>query len=83
MAGGRAIIVAAITIAAPQAGQMIAGRCFSLRTRARQGATRSTSCRKRTSFLLHAWRKPYDLERTRLDCVRNEQQSEPVVGRAR
>ena len=56
MAGGRAIMVAVITMAAPQTRQMIAGRCFSLRTRVRQGATRSTRCRRRSSFLLHAWR---------------------------
>ncbi len=61
-AGGRGSIVAMITMAAPQAGQMIAGRCLRWRTRTRQGAVRSTSCRKRTSFLLHAWRKLYDLE---------------------
>jgi len=38
---------------APQTGQMIAGRGFLLRTRLWQGATRSTGCSKRMSFLLH------------------------------
>jgi hypothetical protein len=49
----RAILVAMISMGAPQAGQMIAGRGFMLRARLHQGTTRSISCSKRMSFLLH------------------------------
>ncbi len=41
-AGGKGSMVAMITMAAPQAGQMSAGLCFWLRARVRQGVHRST-----------------------------------------
>jgi hypothetical protein len=50
---GRMILVAMISMGAPQAGQMIAGRVFRLRTWLCQGVTCKTSCSKRMSFLLH------------------------------
>ena len=58
MTGGRSILVLIITMAFPHTGQVIDGRLFKVRIRAVSGFTRSTTCRKLMSFLLHGWRKP-------------------------
>ena len=60
---GRETLVAMIPIVAPQMGQTIDGRGFLSRISKRHGFTRSTTCSRRISFLLQAWRNPYDLAR--------------------
>lgn len=63
LAGGRGIIVAMITMAAPQAGHVMGGRCFNFPASQRNGLNRRSNLSRLMSFLLHEWTKPYDLAR--------------------
>jgi hypothetical protein len=58
MAGILDILVMTIIMAFPHTGQGIDGRRFKVRTKAVNGFTRSTICKKLMSLLLHGWRKP-------------------------